>query len=81
LGTNSVRQSIILLADLKLGHYMKISPMHMVICQLYGSLLGAFVNTVCCFWVMDSMDHILGKGDWQMSGYSVFYNAGAIWYI
>lgn len=80
LGTNSVRQSITLLADLKLGHYMKINPFHMVFAQMYGTLLGAIINTGCCYWVMDNMDHILGKGDWEMSDYFVFYNAGAIWY-
>ncbi|KAJ3323512.1 hypothetical protein HDV06_001789 [Boothiomyces sp. JEL0866] len=79
LGTNSVIQAITLLADLKLGHYMKINPLHMVFAQLYGTFLGAFVNTATSFWVMDSLDNILGTGDWQATDYFVFYNAGAIW--
>ncbi|KAJ3274328.1 hypothetical protein HDV01_003172 [Terramyces sp. JEL0728] len=78
LGTNSVIQAITLLADLKLGHYMKINPVHMVFAQLYGTLLGAFVNTATSFWVMDSLETILGTGDWQATDYFVFYNAGIL---
>ncbi|KAJ2998788.1 hypothetical protein HDV02_004028 [Globomyces sp. JEL0801] len=79
LGTNSVKQAITLLADLKLGHYMKINPQHMIFAQLYGSLIGAVTNTACTFWVLDSMKDTLGTGDWQMTNYFLFYNAGAIW--
>lgn len=79
LGTNAVIQAIELLADLKLGHYMKINPYHILFAQLYGTLIGAVVNTLCSFWIMENMNGVLGNGDWQMSGYNVFYNAGAIW--
>jgi hypothetical protein len=34
LGTNSVIQALDLLSDLKLGHYMKINPIHMVYAQV-----------------------------------------------
>ena len=34
LGTNSVIQALDLLNDLKLGHYMKINPTHMVYAQV-----------------------------------------------
>lgn len=79
LGTNSVSQAIMLLQDLKLGHYMKINPRHMIAAQLYGSLIGAIINTSCCFWVLDNMKSLLGTGDWQATSFFVFYNAGAIW--
>ena len=35
LGTNSVIQALDLLRDLKLGHYMKINPVHMVYAQVF----------------------------------------------
>ena len=34
LGTNAIIQAIYLIADLKLGHYMKINPVHMVTAQV-----------------------------------------------
>jgi OPT family oligopeptide transporter len=79
LGTNSVIQAITLLQDLKLGHYMKINPRHMFYAQLYGSVIGAIVNTFWSYWVLDNMKHLLGSGDWEATNYFVFYNAGAIW--
>jgi OPT family oligopeptide transporter len=78
LGTNSVKQAITLLADLKIGHYLKIDPSEMIFAQLYGSFLGVFVHTTVCFWVMDTFKN-LGNGDWQATNYFIFYNAGAIW--
>lgn len=80
LVTNSVKQAIILLSDLKLGHYMKINPRHMVFAQLYGSFLGAFVNTWTTFWVLDVLPRVLGTGEWRATNFFLFYNAGAIWF-
>ncbi|KAI8924352.1 OPT oligopeptide transporter protein-domain-containing protein [Entophlyctis helioformis] len=79
LGTNSVIQAITLLSDLKLGHYLHINPVHMVLAQLYGSLVGAIVNTATTFWVLDHMGSVVGTGDWQATNYFIFFNAGAIW--
>ena len=38
LGTNCVIQALDLLSDLKLGHYMKINPRHMVFAQVRVSI-------------------------------------------
>ncbi|RKO97434.1 hypothetical protein CXG81DRAFT_10581 [Caulochytrium protostelioides] len=79
LGTNTVNQALTLLADLKLGHYMKIPPRSMIFAQLYGTFVSLFLTTGASFWVMDNMKGMLGKGNWQAMGYATFYNAGAIW--
>jgi OPT family oligopeptide transporter len=34
LGTNTIIQAMGLIADLKLGHYMKINPVHMILAQV-----------------------------------------------
>jgi OPT oligopeptide transporter protein len=79
LGTNAVDQAVSLLGDLKLGHYLKISPLDMMIAQIYGTLLGAYINTSSMIWALETFKPMLGNGNWMMSGYQVFYNAGAIW--
>ena len=79
LGTNSVIQAIKMISDLKLGHYMKINPMDMVLAQVYGSFIGAFINVSVTFWAFDLLKDLLGTGQWRATGYTLFYNAGAIW--
>ena len=79
LGTNSVIQAIKMISDLKLGHYMKINPMDMVLAQAYGSFIGAFINVGVTFWAFDLLKDVLGTGQWRATGYTLFYNAGAIW--
>jgi OPT family oligopeptide transporter len=76
LGTNSVIQAITLVSDLKLGHYMKINPYHMLFAQIYGSLIGAVTNVIATFWAMDSLRNLLGTGEWRATNYNLFYNAG-----
>lgn len=80
LGTNTLHQSLVLLGDLKLGHYMKINPVHMVAAQLYGTVIGAIVNTSVSISAEDFLGSLLFKHpDWDATSYRVFYNAGAIW--
>ncbi|KAJ3280197.1 hypothetical protein HK104_000836, partial [Borealophlyctis nickersoniae] len=79
LGFNAHAQALGLLADLKLGHYMHIAPYAMMGAQLWGTIVGAIVNVLASFWALDRLGSSLGKGDWQMITYQMFYNAGAIW--
>lgn len=44
LGTNSVIQALNLLSDLKLGHYMKINPVHMVFAQVFCIALNEYAS-------------------------------------
>ena len=80
-GYNLVFQAIALVSDLKLGHYMKISPVNMVAAQLIGTVIGAVMNTGVAFWMMDSLLPILTKfsKDWTSANYETFVNSGIIW--
>ncbi|KAH6579991.1 hypothetical protein BASA61_009979 [Batrachochytrium salamandrivorans] len=42
---NIMIQALSLTYDLKAGHYLHINPIHMVIAQLWGTILGAITNT------------------------------------
>lgn len=81
LGTNIVYQALLFLSQLKLGHYMKINPKHMVYAQLYGTTLGAIFSTSTFFFLLDAIKGLLGTAEWLVSDYSIFYNAAAIWVI
>ena len=41
LGTNTIIQAMSLIGDLKLGHYMKINPVHMIIAQVCNLRLNS----------------------------------------
>ncbi|RKP03764.1 hypothetical protein CXG81DRAFT_9074 [Caulochytrium protostelioides] len=78
ISANAITQAIALLADLKLGHYMKIPPRTMVAAQLYGTLISVICSTGATWWVMQGMNGMVGKGDWQALNYRTFYTGGAI---
>ena len=80
LGTNTIIQGLSLIADLKLGHYMKINPVHMIVAQLYGTVIGAVINNCVCIWAESLLSNVLFIAeDWTPSGFDGFYSAGAIW--
>lgn len=81
LGTNCIIQAINLISDLKLGHYMKINPIHMTAAQFYGTLVGAIVNTTVSLAALDFLGPLISqpRGQWNANSYATFYNAGAIW--
>jgi OPT family oligopeptide transporter len=79
LGVNTSLQALTLIQDLKLGHYMKIPPIAMVGCQLYGTFVGSLTTTITSWETMETMKNIIGKGDWKAIGFRTFYNAAAIW--
>lgn len=79
VATNTVAQALILLSDLKLGHYLKIPPKAMVFAQLVGAIVGAVATTLTTMVVMATMGSLLGTSDWKAVSYTTFYNAGAIW--
>jgi hypothetical protein len=77
LGYNTMIQALALVADLKLGHYMHISPISMVIAQLVGTLIGVIFNTGGVFFVLDMMTSpkIFSDAQWLAVGYNTFLNA------
>lgn len=83
-GFNVMIQAITLLGDLKLGHYMHISPISMVIAQLIGTVIGILFNTGGAFFVLDNMPGlgIFEAGDWAGTSYNTFLSAaGTHWLI
>ncbi|KAJ1652300.1 hypothetical protein IWQ61_007332 [Dispira simplex] len=80
-GYITMSQGLSLVQDLKLGHYMKIPPRHMFICQTFGTILAAMVQLLVAFWLMDSVEDICtDKGyPWTCRGAETFYSASVIW--
>ncbi|KAL2912173.1 OPT superfamily [Polyrhizophydium stewartii] len=77
-GYNIMIQCLSLTADLKVGHYLHINPIHMVIAQLYGTLIGVITNTASV-WIAISYFPIDVSPDWQYTDHQTFFSAGAIW--
>ncbi|KAL2912414.1 OPT superfamily [Polyrhizophydium stewartii] len=76
-GYNIMIQCLSLTADLKIGHYLHINPIHMVFAQLWGTLIGVICNTASV-WIAIAY-FPLDSPDWLYTGHTTFYNAGAIW--
>nr|KAJ3420144.1 hypothetical protein HK105_006035 [Polyrhizophydium stewartii] len=76
-GYNIMIQCLSLTYDLKVGHYLHINPIHMVIAQVWGTFLGAITNTASV-WIAIAY-FPLDTADWQYPGHTTFFNAGAIW--
>ncbi|CAG8502912.1 8915_t:CDS:2 [Cetraspora pellucida] len=84
-GYMAMYQCLLLVSDLKLGHYMKIPPKSMFISQIWGTILGGFVN----YWVLNLiiaakrpfLDGTLSDPTGQWSGYQsqIFNTASIVW--
>ncbi|KAJ3270451.1 hypothetical protein HDV01_007811 [Terramyces sp. JEL0728] len=55
LGYDIVIQSLSLVGDLKLGHYMHIAPIAMVAAQFIGTVIGALTNNGGAFWALNAI--------------------------
>uniref|UniRef100_A0A0C9RPV2 TSA: Wollemia nobilis Ref_Wollemi_Transcript_4499_2841 transcribed RNA sequence n=1 Tax=Wollemia nobilis TaxID=56998 RepID=A0A0C9RPV2_9CONI len=72
------------LADLKLGHYMKIPPRCMFTAQLAGTVLAGVVNLAVAWWMLESIDDICGdalpkSSPWTCPKYRVTFDQSVIW--
>nr|KAJ3410335.1 hypothetical protein HK105_002958 [Polyrhizophydium stewartii] len=76
-GYNIMIQCLSLTYDLKVGHYLHINPIHMVIAQLWGTLIGVITNTASV-WIAIAY-FPLDSPDWTYAGHQTFYSAGAVW--
>lgn len=73
-------QAFMLVADLKISHYLKIPPRAMVIAQLYATLLGSIACLTASWFVMVSpFAQSIGTGPWKANQQHIFFSAGAIW--
>ncbi|KAI9593424.1 OPT oligopeptide transporter protein-domain-containing protein [Syncephalis fuscata] len=80
-GYISMAQGIMLLSDLKLGHYMKIPPRHMLIAQTVGTIVAGLINLATAYLMFDLMPNICQETEkvWTCSNANVFFSASVIW--
>ncbi|KAG9294530.1 hypothetical protein G9A89_008641 [Geosiphon pyriformis] len=84
-GYMAMYQCLLLVSDLKLGHYMKIPPRSMFVAQIWGTIVGALIN----YWVLKLiiltkrpyLDGTLRDPSGQWTGYAsqVFNTASIVW--
>ncbi|KAJ3098229.1 hypothetical protein HDU97_004181 [Phlyctochytrium planicorne] len=76
----AMSQGLVLVKDLKLGHYMKVPPRSMFVVQLTSSIVAMCVNIFVSYYIYDHLGaQFGGASGWTAVGYKVFFNAGAIW--
>ncbi|CAG8704121.1 2547_t:CDS:10, partial [Acaulospora morrowiae] len=84
-GYMAMHQCLSFVCDLKLGHYMKIPPKAMFTAQLWGTIVGAFIN----YWILQLiiltkrpfLDGTVKDPTGQWTGYrsQVFNTASIVW--
>lgn len=75
-------QAVSFLEDMKLGHYMKISPRVMFTVQLAATIWGGFVQLAVLNWSLANINHLCEpsqEANFSCPGARVFYNASVIW--
>ncbi|KAK6149635.1 hypothetical protein DH2020_017160 [Rehmannia glutinosa] len=84
-GRISTIHALSFLADLKLGHYMKIPPRCMFTAQLVGTLVSGTVNLGVAWWMLGSIDNICDvealhpESPWTCPKFRVTFDASVIW--
>lgn len=82
-GYMTMSQCLMLVADMKLGHYMKIPPRKLFVVQLYGTIVGALANYVTMQFILDRRMEALRGSDQLLHeeprNAKVFYSASIIW--
>ncbi|KAF8588166.1 OPT superfamily oligopeptide transporter [Ramaria rubella] len=78
-----IATSILLAGDLKMGQYLKIPPRVMVVTQLWGTLLGAFVNYAVMTAVTTNQREVLldpvGTNVWSGQSVQSLNSAAVTW--
>ncbi|XP_047317646.1 oligopeptide transporter 3-like [Impatiens glandulifera] len=84
-GRISTLHALSFLADLKLGHYMKIPPRSMYTAQLVGTLVSGFVNLAVCWWMLGNIENLCDiealdpNSPWTCPKFKVTFDASVIW--
>ncbi|XP_011095913.1 oligopeptide transporter 3 [Sesamum indicum] len=84
-GRISTIHALSFLADLKLGHYMKIPPRCMYTAQLVGTLVSGTVNLAVAWWMLGSIENICDvealhpESPWTCPKFRVTFDASVIW--
>lgn len=76
-GRQVLEQCLNLASDLKLGFYMKIPERELLLAQVYGTLLGPFVNWACMRIIIDTQGSaaLLGREERLTGGQGAEWNA------
>lgn len=89
-GRQVLEQCLNLASDLKLGFYMKIPERELLLAQVYGTLLGPFVNWACMRLIIDTqgaaallrreegLQGVQG-GEWNAVKTKNFFSVSVIW--
>ncbi|GLA62264.1 hypothetical protein AtubIFM55763_003577 [Aspergillus tubingensis] len=75
-------QSVQFVADLKLGHYMKIAPRVMFAAQLVATIVGAFVSLGVNVWALANIEDVCSTTQpdkFTCAGARDFYTSSVIW--
>ncbi|CAD6449000.1 626c1573-1fe1-4a30-923a-3e4d05aaa8f5 [Sclerotinia trifoliorum] len=80
---NVISNTINLSNDLKMGEYLKIPPRTMFVTQIYGTVLGGFINYVVMISIINSNRELLATGNgnssWSGASIQAFNTNAASW--
>ncbi|WVQ69693.1 uncharacterized protein L199_007913 [Kwoniella botswanensis] len=79
-----ISQSLNLACDLKMGEYLKVPPRAMWLTQIYGTVLGAFINYVVMISVVNSHRDLLidsnsGSSTWSPAYFQSLNTSATTW--
>ncbi|KAF2773243.1 OPT superfamily oligopeptide transporter [Teratosphaeria nubilosa] len=79
-----LEQNLNLISDYKFGFYMKVPEKEMFIAQVYGTLIGPFINYGTMRFVLDHIEGAKLKGDvpsvaWEALTTRNFYSISVLW--
>ncbi|KAJ3023658.1 hypothetical protein HKX48_001882 [Thoreauomyces humboldtii] len=84
-GYNVLAQAIVMLGDLKFGHYLHLAPWVMFGSQVWGNFVGSLVSTGASLFAIEnwgpSGSNMINKlsVEWNAIQYYVFFDAGILW--
>ncbi|KAK3486810.1 OPT oligopeptide transporter protein-domain-containing protein [Neurospora hispaniola] len=83
-GRQILEQCLNLVSDIKFGFYMKIPERELFVAQVYGTLLGPFVNWACMRLIIDTqgpklMREVMSGTTWNALKTKNFFSLSVIW--
>ncbi|KAF9435351.1 hypothetical protein BGZ76_006459 [Entomortierella beljakovae] len=74
-------QALNFIADLKLGHYMKIPPRTMFMAQLVAAIVSCIINLATTVWLLETRPNICTEEGYPFTCRTTrtFYSASIIW--
>ncbi|KAJ2632590.1 hypothetical protein H4R22_001154, partial [Coemansia sp. RSA 1290] len=80
-GHGSLAQALSYAQDMKLAHYMKIPPRHVLIYQVVGIVISVTIQTCLFFWLIDRIPNMCLPGGypWVCRSTNLVYSASIIW--